>query len=78
MSAQNMRLSLICDYSVDGTRLSKVVIIPFLDTHKLSLRFFCWCVNFQLFVRRSSPIDVVGLLFWIVFDVNRAGGQEGS
>gem|GEM_PF-4964621 len=34
-----MRLSLICDYSVDGIRLSKVVIIPFLDTHKLLWQF---------------------------------------
>jgi len=39
MSGQNMRLSLICDYSVDGIRLSKVVIITCFETDKLLWQF---------------------------------------
>ena len=78
MSAQNMRLSLICDYSVDGIHLSKVVILPFLDTQKLLWRFFYWCVNSWLFPHSSFPKDAVELLFWIVSDIDRAGEQEVS
>ena len=78
MSARNMRLSPMCDYSVDGIRLSKVVIFPFLDTHKLLWQFFCWYLGFLLFHHSSFPRGVVGLLSWIIFDINMVGGQEGS
>ena len=43
---------------------------------KLLWQFSYWCVNFWLFADRSSPIDAVELLSGIIYDINRAGGQE--
>lgn len=44
----------------------------------LLLRFFYWCVNFRLFPHSSFRASVVGLLPWIIFDINRVGEQEVS
>jgi len=45
------------------------------DTCKLLWQSSCWCLGFWLFAHGSFPTSAVGLLFGIVFDINKAGGQ---
>jgi hypothetical protein len=47
-------------------------------TCKLFWQFSYLFSSFWLFARRSSRAGVVGLLSWIIFDMNRVGGQEVS
>jgi len=39
-------------------------------------RFFCGCLGFLLFSHSSFPTYAVGLLFWIIFDINRVANGE--
>ncbi len=45
---------------------------------KLSWQFFYWYLGCCLFVDRTFRASAVGLLFGIVFDINRVGGQGVS
>ena len=48
------------------------------DTCKLLWQSSCWCLGFWLFAHGSFLTSAVGLLFGIIFDINRVGGQEVS
>jgi len=39
-------------------------------------QFFYLFLSLWLFARRSFPINAVGLLFWIIFDINGVGNRQ--
>ncbi len=50
--------------------------VTFLHICRLLWPFSCQYLGFWLYAHRSFPKGGVGLLSWMISDINRVGGQE--